>query len=121
MAKFQVNSENYRQLLKRLIATVFIDRYFILFQNGSASSHTCKLTQEYLEKSAQSFIREAQLPLMSPSLNHTKCAVWNALSAVHAGRKEKFPEAKLNTKLRVSWENISLEEILKTNSSMKKG
>ena len=48
-------------------------------------------------------------------------ATWNALSAVHAGRKDKFTDGKLKTKLRPSWENISLEQILKSILSQKDG
>ena len=58
---------------------------------------------------------------MSPDQNPMKCAIWKAPSAVHTGRKDKFSEVTMKTKLKLGWENISLEEVLKSNLPKKKG
>jgi len=122
--KVKVNSESYMQLLGDGLLPdcrrLYPNNDYI-FQQDGATSHTSRVTQEYLEANTPEFIKKDEWPPQSPDCNPMDYAIWDALSEkVYSARTEKFTEEELKDKIREKWEEISTEYIQQTISSFKK-
>ena len=119
----KVNKELYIELLdKKLLPDCrqLHPNGFILQQDG-ASSHTSDDTQNYLRHENINYITKDQWPPSSPDLNPMDYCIWNLLKEkVYKGEREPFDLDSLKSKIRESWESISLLDIRKAIKKWKK-
>ena len=122
--KVKVNSQTYMELLEDGLLPDCRHLYpndTYIFQQDGATSHTSRVTQEYLEQNTPEFIKKDEWPPQSPDLNPMDYSVWDSLSEkVYAGRTEKFTEQELKDRIEQMWGEITVGEIRKSISSWKK-
>lgn len=120
----KVNSQTYMELLEDGLLPDCRQLYpndTYIFQQDGATSHTSRVTQEYLEQNTPKFIKKDEWPPQSPDLNPMDYSVWDSLSEkVYAGRTEKFTEQELKDRIKEKWDEITVAEIRKSITSWKK-
>ena len=114
-SRVKVNADRYIELLRdRLlpdINNIYPNNDFILQQDG-ATSHTSRLTQQFLEDRQVVYIKKDDWPPNSGDLNPMDYAIWNQLSeAVFQNRREPFSERELKLKIVECWNDLSMDSI----------
>ena len=121
--KEKVNTETYVALLKNFLIPDFEDLFpnkdYVFMQDG-ASSHTSRVTQEFLDQNVPEFIKKDEWPPQSADCNPMDYGIWEILKQkIYSGRKEKFTEPELRTEILKAWEEMDQQTIQKCISKWK--